>query len=52
MALPGKLLFLPLSWSFDGIMHAGLSLVEAAGELRVVFSWSGLAWLGLTWSVV
>lgn len=49
---------LPLSGSFDwtdGLMHAGLSWREAAGELCVVFPdlvWYGWAWFGLCQSVV
>lgn len=35
---------LPLSGSFDGLMRAGLSWREAAGELCVVFP--GLVWYG------
>lgn len=48
----------PLSGSFDwtdGLMHAGLSWWEAAGELCVVFPdlvWYGWAWFGLCQSVV
>lgn len=49
---------LPLRGSFDwtgGLMHAGLSWREAAGELCVVFPglvWYSWAWFGLYQPVV